>query len=91
MLLSIPRKILFRIILDRILDTLSKRLREEQAGFMKDYSCTDHIATLRIIGKKCTERQTPFHINIVDLEKAFDNLDGNSLWNYDTMASLKNM
>lgn len=55
MLLSIPSKILFRIILDRILHTLDKRLRQEQASFRKDYSCTEHIATLRIIDEQCTE------------------------------------
>ncbi len=46
MLLSIPSKIMCRIILDRIQNALDKKLRTEQAGFRKEKSCTDQIATL---------------------------------------------
>ena len=58
MLLSVPSKILCRIILDRIQETVDKKLRKEQAGFRKDKSCTDHIATLRIIDEQCIEWQS---------------------------------
>ena len=53
MLLSVPSKIFCRIILDRIKETVDKKLRKEQAGFRKDKSCTDHVATLRIIVEQC--------------------------------------
>nr|KAG5686938.1 hypothetical protein BaRGS_018927 [Batillaria attramentaria] len=49
MLLSIPGKVLTRIILERLKTALDKTLREKQAGFRNDRSCTDHIATMRII------------------------------------------
>ena len=43
MLLSEPSKIICRIILDRIQETVDKKLRKKQAGIRKDKSCTDHI------------------------------------------------
>ena len=49
MLLSIPSKILSRIILERLKYALDDKLRQEQAGFRRNKSCTDQIATLRII------------------------------------------
>ena len=80
MLLSVPSKILCRIILDRIQETVDKKLRKEQAGFRKDKSCTDHIATLRIIVEQCIEWQSSLYINFVDFEKAFDSIDRTVLW-----------
>nr|KAG5704722.1 hypothetical protein BaRGS_005178 [Batillaria attramentaria] len=59
MLLSIPGKVLTRIILERLKTALDKTLREEQAGFRNDRSCTDHIATMRIIIEQSLEWQTP--------------------------------
>lgn len=79
MLHSIPSKISRRIILDRMQDTLDKRLQKEQADFRKDYF---YMTTLihRIFVEQFIEWQTPLHINFVDFEKAFDSLDRNSLW-----------
>ena len=48
-LLSIPGKVLNRILLERMKAAVDNRLRDQQAGFRQDRSCTDHIATLRII------------------------------------------
>ena len=55
MLLSIPGKDLTRIMLERLKTTLDKRLRDEQAGFRQDRSCTDYIATTRIIIEQSLE------------------------------------
>ena len=49
---SIPRKILTRIILNRIQNTVEQHLRKEEAGFHKNHSCVDLINTLRIILEK---------------------------------------
>ena len=49
MLLSIPGKVFYRILLDRMKDVIDPQLRDQQAGFHKDRSCIDQIATLRII------------------------------------------
>ena len=40
MLLSVPSKILCRTMLDRIQETVDKKLRKKQTGFRKDESCT---------------------------------------------------
>jgi hypothetical protein len=52
MLLSLPEKVLTRIILERLKTALHKTLREKQAGFRQDRSCTEHTATMRIIIKQ---------------------------------------
>ena len=44
-----------------------------------DGSCTDQIATLRIIVEQSMEWDSSLYINIVDYEKAFDSLDRDTL------------
>ena len=80
MLLSVPSKILTRIILERLKRALDKTLREEQAGFRQDRSCTDHIATLRIIIEQSLEWQSPLYSIFVDFQKAFDSVDRDVIW-----------
>nr|KAG5689438.1 hypothetical protein BaRGS_012260 [Batillaria attramentaria] len=80
MLLSIPGKVLTRIILERLKTALDKTLREEQAGFCNDRSCTDHIATMRIIIEQSLEWQTPMYSTFVDFQKAFDSVDREVIW-----------
>ena len=48
-LLSVPGKVFNRVLLNRMKDAVDAELRNHQAGFRKDRSCTDQIATLRII------------------------------------------
>ena len=75
MLLSIPGKALTRIILERLKTAFDKKLRDEQAGFRQDRSCTDHIATMRIIIEQSLEWQSPLYSVFVDFQKAFDSID----------------
>ncbi|XP_056017329.1 uncharacterized protein LOC130053785 [Ostrea edulis] len=70
MLLFIPGKVLAGIMLERLKTALDKTLREEQAGFRQDRSCTDHIATMRIIIEQSMEWQTPLCAVFVDFQKA---------------------
>ena len=79
-LLSVPGKVLNRIILERMKGEVDKTLREEQAGFRQDRSCTDQIATLRIIVEQSIEWNSSLYVNFVDYEKAFDSLDRETLW-----------
>lgn len=48
-LLSVPSKVFNKMLLERMKTAVDGRLRDEQAGFRSDRSCTVHIATLRII------------------------------------------
>ena len=79
-LLSVPSKVFTRIPLDRMKGALDEKLREEQAGFRKNISCTDHIATLRIIREQSIVCQLSLYINFIDFEKAFDSVDRDVIW-----------
>ena len=79
-LLSVPSKIFNRVILNRIKDAVDPKLRENQAGFRKNRSCKDQIATLRIILEQSLEWRTPLYVNFLDYEKAFDSVDRTTLW-----------
>ena len=79
-LLSIPSKIFNRILLQRMKDAIDPNLRDNQAGFRRNRSCTDQIATLRIIVEQSLEWNSPLMINFVDYEKAFDSIDRITLW-----------
>ena len=79
-LLSIPGKVLNRILLERMQTEVDRLLREEQAGFRKERSCTDHIATLRVIIEQSLEWNSPLYITFLDFEKAFDSVDSTVLW-----------
>ena len=54
-------------------------LRDEQAGFRKNRSCADNIATLRIIIEQSLEWNSPLYINLIDYEKAFDSVHREAL------------
>ena len=79
-LLSIPSKILCRIILKRMDKAIDKELREEQAGFRAGRGCIDQIFALRNIIEQCIEFKQQLHINFVDFRKAFDSIHRSSLW-----------
>ena len=62
-LLSVPSKVLTRVLLNRIKEYVNLRLRQEQAGFRPNRSCIDQINTLRIIVEQCIgwpSRLTPY-------------------------------
>ena len=80
MLLSIPGKVLSRIILNRIKAKVDKKLRDNQAGFRKNRSCADQISSLRIILEQSAELNTSLYANFIDYSKAFDSIDRNTLW-----------
>ncbi|VDO65779.1 unnamed protein product [Schistosoma curassoni] len=61
-------------------DAVDAQLRDQQAGFRKDQSCTDRIATLRIIVEQSVEWNSSLYINFIDYEKAFDSVDRRTLW-----------
>ena len=80
MLLSVPGKVLNRVLLERMKDAVDLTLRDNQAGFRKNRSCADQIASLRIIIEQSLEWNSPLYINFIDFEKAFDSVDRHTLW-----------
>ena len=79
MLLSVPGKVVNRVILDRLKIGVDAKLRDHQAGFHKDKLCIDQITTLRIIVEQSMEWDSSLYINVVDYLKAFDRLDRDTL------------
>ncbi|VDO71449.1 unnamed protein product [Schistosoma curassoni] len=61
-------------------DCVDAQLRDQQAGFRKDRSCTAQIATLRITVEQFVEWSLSLYINFIDYEKAFDSMDRKTLW-----------
>ena len=80
MLLSIASKVLCRVVFNRMRRAVDTKLRNEQAGFRQGRSCTDHIATLRIIVEQSVEWQSSAYICFVDFQKAFDSIHRETLW-----------
>ena len=80
MLLNMASKVFCRVILERIKIALDEKLREEQAGFRAGRSCTDQIATLRIIIEQSIEWQSSLYIDFIGFEKAFDSISRDVLW-----------
>ena len=79
-LLDVSGKVFNRALLNSMKDEIDTKFRDQQAGFRKDRSCVDQIATLRIIIEQSCEWNSPLFINFVDFEKAFDSVDRDTLW-----------
>ncbi|VDP76263.1 unnamed protein product [Schistosoma mattheei] len=79
-LLSIPGKVFNRVLLNRMKDAVDAQLRDQQAGFRKDRSCTDRITTLRIMVEQSIEWNSSLYTNFIDYEKAFDSVGRRTLW-----------
>ena len=80
MLLSVPGKVLNKVLLERMKEAVDPKLRDQQAGFHNNRSCTDQIASLRIIVEQSLEWNSPLYINFIDYKKAFDSVDRRALW-----------
>ncbi|VDP28000.1 unnamed protein product [Schistosoma curassoni] len=79
-LLSVPGKVFNRVLLSRMKDAVDAQLRDQQARFRWDRSCTDRIATLRIIVEQLIEWNSSLYINFIDYEKAFNSVDRRTSW-----------
>ena len=77
-LISIPDKVFARIMLNRV--KVDSIMREEQAGFRENRSCTDQIAALRMIIEQSQEWNSELVVIFIDFEKAFDSIDRAILW-----------
>ncbi|VDP36462.1 unnamed protein product [Schistosoma curassoni] len=73
-LLSVPGKVLSKILLNSMKDAVDTQLRNQQAGFRKDRSCADQITTLRIIVQQSIEWNSSLYINFCDYGKPFDSV-----------------
>ena len=79
-LLSIVGKVYGRIVIDRVRGITEQLISEEQGGFREGRGCVDQIFTVRILAEKYLERGKRLYLAFVDLEKAYDRVDRNALW-----------
>lgn len=81
-LLSIPGKILARVILNRLSTYVSEigLLPESQCGFRSGRGTMDMIFTARQLQEKCREQNRDLLAVFVDLTKAFDSVNRPALW-----------
>ncbi|VDP83401.1 unnamed protein product, partial [Schistosoma curassoni] len=66
---SVPGKVFNRVLLNRMKDAVDAQLRDQQAGFRRDRSCTDQMETLRIIVERSIEWNSSLYIKFIDYEK----------------------
>jgi len=80
-LLSIAGKILARVMLNRLLSSVSEQnLPESQCGFRPDRSTIDMVFTVRQMQEKCLEQNLNLYTVFIDLTKAFDTVNRDALW-----------
>jgi len=79
-LLAVISKIINKVILEQIKNSLEMGLQKEQAGFRKNRSCIDQINTLRVIIEQSVEFQSPLYMLLVDYQRAFDSLNRAWIW-----------
>ena len=70
-LLSVPSKILCRVLIDRLNSGMDKVIRQEKARFQSGRGTSEQISALQNILEQCREWQAPVYINFVYFSKAF--------------------
>ncbi|XP_024052555.2 uncharacterized protein LOC112104472, partial [Terrapene carolina triunguis] len=80
-LLSVGGKIIARIILSRLIASISEaNLPESQCGFRPGRSTVDMVFAVRQIQEKCIEQNMHLCAVFIDLTKAFDTVNREALW-----------
>jgi hypothetical protein len=73
-LMNLAAKLFNRILLDRVRPLVDKWLLNEQNGFRRGRSTTQHILTLRRITEECIAHKLELHLIFIDFRKAFDSV-----------------
>uniref|UniRef100_A0A7N8Y8H8 Reverse transcriptase domain-containing protein n=1 Tax=Mastacembelus armatus TaxID=205130 RepID=A0A7N8Y8H8_9TELE len=79
-LLSFPGKVYARVLERRIRPVVEPRIQEEQCGFCPGRGTLDQLYTLSRVLEGSWEFSQPVHMCFVDLEKAFDRVPRDILW-----------
>ena len=69
-----------RVIITRLHDGVDEMLREEQAGFRRGRSTTEHIFVLRNVIEQSLEWNASLYTCFVDYEKAFGSVHRETQW-----------
>ena len=79
-LLSAASKVIGKAILTRIEQMVECQLSESQCGFRRRCGCADQIFALKTVMEKSREFRRPLYMAFIDLRKAYDSVNRNSLW-----------
>merc|ERR1711895_129466 len=69
-----------RVLIERVVETSEQQIGEEQSGFRKGRSCADQIFVVRQLCEKLKEKRKLVYMAFMDLEKAYDRVDREALW-----------
>lgn len=86
-LLSVPYKLLTKIIAARLEPLVEKIIGDYQCGFRKGKSTVDQIFAIRNILEKCNEYNVTIHQLFIDFKQAYDSIYRSKL--YEVMAEFK--
>lgn len=79
-LLSLPGKIYAKVLESKVRAIVEPRMADEQCGFRPGRSVTDQVFTLKQIQEKAWEYAKDVFIAFIDLEKAYDRVPRDKLW-----------
>ena len=79
-LLSVVGKVYGRILINRIRDMTVNAIMDVQGGFLKGRGCTDQVFVIRQVCEKYMSRGKNVYFAFMDLEKAYDRVDRDALW-----------
>jgi reverse transcriptase-like protein len=79
-LLSIPSKVLAKVLYKRIEHVVEPKLHEAQCGFRKGRGCVDQIFSLKECLSMARQKDKSVYMCFVDLRKAYDSVNRELLW-----------
>ena len=80
-LLSVIGKVYGRVLTKRIRDKTENVIAGMQSGFRRGRECTDQIFIVKQICKKYLGKGKDVYFAFLDLEKAYDRVDRDAMWN----------
>ena len=80
-LLSVVGKVYGRVLINRIRDETENVIAKVQSGFTRGRGCTDQIFIVRQICEKHLGKGKDVYFAFLDLEKAYDRVDRDAVWN----------
>jgi hypothetical protein len=79
-LLSIPSKVVAKILYRRIEAVVESKLNEAQCGFRKGRGCVDQIYNLKECLSMSRQKGKEVYMCFIDLRKAYDSVNRDLLW-----------
>ena len=77
---SVVGKIYGRELIEKVKNITNNLIGEEQCGFRDGRGCVDQVFTLKILAEKYSEKKKDIFACFLDLEKAYDRVQREKLW-----------